>query len=545
MELPGISTKINIDTNPLKAGINASIGKANEFQHSFKASMTQIDTSMQQTAKSGTKAFGKMLSDLKSQFGKSSILGQIIPLLAGSGAIAALGMAAGKVREFGASIRDLSENWSTYAENQDKLTEKIASMVPVLGSVFLAVRDVESAITGSGKRAKEAVEHWEKYHDAVAKTKKLISDGAWSKLLPFSQSIQKSVDEASLAMTSDGTGKDILRAMQDSRHQAYQIKSLANDAIKSLGIEDMQKKIDEEVKLNGGTYYSQELREQLNELNKQKEDIEKARDDALNQIYNTEDVKIKAIRDNAATNEFKKIADAAAEAAKKVKDAMDDMQKQIDQFGMTDIEKKIADFSSMPNNTKEQIDAYIEAASKLRGLKASEFLKDMEKDLRQFSMSEFDKQRDNIRNNKDLNDAEKQRALDIVDDREKRSQQKDFDDRVKKFAESVKTPMQQFTEQMDFLQDALAQGKITEQQFDLGARKAREDAFGEQKLPALIRANSAESFAARYDAGRPKAEIRLDPQIKAIKEGNTKVVDKLEELKSEIARSRIPVKDMP
>jgi len=239
------------------------------------------------------------------------------------------------------------------------------------------------------------------------------------------------------------------------------------------------------------------------------------------------------------------MGEEAVKQIQKIDDALAEMNKKISQFGMTDLEKQMDDFAKMAGNTKEKIDAFNQAAKEFGRLKAGEFLKDMEKDLRQFGMNEFDKQRDNIRNNRDLNDTEKQRAMGIVDQREKQSQMKDFDAKVKNFAESIKTPMEKFTEQMDFLQEALALGKITEQQFDLGAGKARADAFGEEKLPALIRSGSAESFAARYDAGRPKSDIQLNPQVKAIKEGNSKVVDKLDELKTEIIRSRTPVMDMP
>ena len=130
----------------------------------------------------------------------------------------------------------------------------------------------------------------------------------------------------------------------------------------------------------------------------------------------------------------------------------------------------------------------------------------------------------------------------IVDQQEKKSSQKEFDDRIKSFAESIKTPMEKFTEQMDFIQEALSLGKITEKQFDLGASAARANAFGEEKLPSLIRSGSAESLAARYGDGRSVSQN--NPQVQATKESTKALIDKLGRIERAIERSVAPVMDI-
>lgn len=149
---------------------------------------------------------------------------------------------------------------------------------------------------------------------------------------------------------------------------------------------------------------------------------------------------------------FKGVGDAAREQLKKIEDAMADLQKQIDQFGLSDMEKSILDFASMTGVTDEQLDKFIEKAQKLESLQK---------------------------------DAEKE---------------KEWKDKLDAFKQSIETPLDAFNKQMDFLQEALGRGDITSSQFDLGAAKARKDAFGEDKLPALVKAGSAEAFAAQFDA---------------------------------------------
>jgi hypothetical protein len=87
----------------------------------------------------------------------------------------------------------------------------------------------------------------------------------------------------------------------------------------------------------------------------------------------------------------------------------------------------------------------------------------------------------------------------ILDDYDKVLKNKDMDDQVKAFRESIETPTGKLQRTITDLKAMVSAGKITSAEFDAGADKARAEAFGPAKQGAFIRSGSAESQAARLD----------------------------------------------
>lgn len=119
-ELKGVSTA------PVKQEFNEAGKSAEDFSKRAKAA----------------------LKDIKSDFGKGSLLGQGLKLAAGGGAIAGLSMATREFKEFSEKVRDSVTEMKMGKKTFADMTADFAHGLPVLGSAIQGFQALGDAITG-------------------------------------------------------------------------------------------------------------------------------------------------------------------------------------------------------------------------------------------------------------------------------------------------------------------------------------------------------------------------------------------------------------
>lgn len=157
------------------------------------------------------------------------------------------------------------------------------------------------------------------------------------------------------------------------------------------------------------------------------------------------------------------------EALKKVTESVEKLQTEVNQFNMTDAEKKLADFSAMKGVTPEQINQYAALLSQMDQLKAA------------------------------------------------KEQQKKIDEDAKKIWEETRTPMEKYEAEIDRLHDMLENGSISWDTYGRAVRKAKadlekdsEDKTKEAKAPDLMLAGSAAAQRFSYDLTRGSSLMNKD-----------------------------------
>jgi hypothetical protein len=191
---------------------------------------------------------------------------------------------------------------------------------------------------------------------------------------------------------------------------------------------------------------------------------------------------------------FDGVGAAAAKQADQVKEAMEKMRKEVAQFGMTDAQKRAADFAALPGVKPPQV-------------------------------------------------AEFKALSNQLDDK---NRLKELTDQAKQFLDQVKTPAEKAMDVVKALESAFAQGKITAEQFDKGLTAAADQAkqgvasdakkqTRTQDLPTLIRANSADAVRVAFQAQQSARDnaaqksfqgqqlAKLDTLIAAVKENKVEV----------------------
>ena len=152
------------------------------------------------------------------------------------------------------------------------------------------------------------------------------------------------------------------------------------------------------------------------------------------------------------------IGKAAKQQMSEAEKAIADVARQVDQFGMTDAQKKIADFSELENVTGKQIAQYRMQVDKLQQLR----------------------------------------------------QQADRKSAVADALESIESPMDKFRKALERFREWFKDGLINRSQLDKLTARLRSETFGDEKAPRLVRAGSAEAQLLRYQQGRAQASNRRD-----------------------------------
>jgi soluble cytochrome b562 len=190
------------------------------------------------------------------------------------------------------------------------------------------------------------------------------------------------------------------------------------------------------------------------------------------------------------------------------------LQDQIETFGMSDRKSQVLAMNKADLIPKGKFDEMFGLAKQLDEMdaakkKSDEFKKsqeevtaamaDLQKEARQFGMDEFQKKLDDLSSKGLLNKGQLKEAQETV---------KHLQD-MKKHAEELKDveifkdslPMDKFKKITEQLKEWRKEQRITLDEFQDGMARAEHAAFGDVKLPPLIKAGSAEAQAMRYAAG--------------------------------------------
>lgn len=177
----------------------------------------------------------------------------------------------------------------------------------------------------------------------------------------------------------------------------------------------------------------------------------------------------------------------AEENAKKVTDTLADLQKQVDQFGMTDSQKKVADLAAL-GGTPEQLEQAKKALAQLDALNAA----------------------------KKESEAMQERAKSVLD--------------------SIQTPTEKYDKTIGELSELLSAGMLTWDQYGRAVRKARDELEKSAEVeppgaPELFRAGSAAAQRFAFESTRGIQRLTKDDlQKKALAEaqGGNRLLDRIE-----------------
>lgn len=109
------------------------------------------------------------IKDLKSSFGKGSLLGQSLKIAAGGGAIAALSMAGKELTEMASKIHAIRNEMGETTKSGSEIAIAIGESIPVLGSFVSAGKEI-------GDLLADEVYHYTAMNKVIAEEKKLHQD---------------------------------------------------------------------------------------------------------------------------------------------------------------------------------------------------------------------------------------------------------------------------------------------------------------------------------------------------------------------------------
>jgi hypothetical protein len=371
--------EIDFDRTKGARAIAAVKGDVRDLKQDVDKNMAGVKEAIGQAGVQGGQKFKQAMGALKEDFGKGSLLGQGLKLAAGGGAVAALNMLSMKMRGLGADLRDLSEHWNDAGVSQEETMTKMVGAIPILGNVVLAMHDVEEAITGQAARIKDNTEQWKRYQDVLKETAKLQAEGVGAKVDGLGRARLRADDESFVLSKPKGMQRDIAQELTNSWEEDADLGQIAAKAIKDLGIDEVQKKIDEEVEKHGaGTYTGMALQDQKAELINQQKQIEEELGRAREAVEKKtqariSDLKQAAIESDLATQQ-KAVDDAFDEMQQRsdrVKGLFDDLQKEVDQSGMTDLQKRFDDVRRSGLLNPEELQQYQTMLDQVGGIEAS------------------------------------------------------------------------------------------------------------------------------------------------------------------------------
>jgi len=214
------------------------------------------------------------------------------------------------------------------------------------------------------------------------------------------------------------------------------------------------------------------------------------------------------------------LADSMLAAAKKIGEALKDLKKQVDEFGMTEGQKKLANIKAL-GGTQEQIAQAQQYVDKLKQLevakKGADYLKELQKSIREVGMTDGQKKLDELKqlgiDPKVIEQAKK--FADQLDEAQKR--QKLFEE-GKHMTEEGITPLQKYNAELDKLNKMLAIGAINQDIFNAAKKKAHDE------FEKSIKKNDEEKHATavirRFDFRVPGQTRHVDPVQESIARTN-------------------------
>jgi hypothetical protein len=189
-----------------------------------------------------TKNFFK---ELKGSFGKSSVLGQSVKLLAGGGAIGALSLATKDATEFVDKIAEIKKQFDAGDTSFKDMAADIAREIPVVGGFVKFFDSVRNAITGEKDEIDAMNKAVADQNAAFEERNRLIKEGAAAQR-EFGDLITKLKRDRELNALPEGAEKDRVRLRNERDDQ---LKQASENYQKEGTPDDLKKRQDEYDKL--------------------------------------------------------------------------------------------------------------------------------------------------------------------------------------------------------------------------------------------------------------------------------------------------------
>jgi hypothetical protein len=282
--------------------------------------------------------------DLKSQFGKSSTLGQSLKLIAGGGAIGALSMLGKELANATDEIVKMSQAFRKGEIESGMFFEKVAAGVPVLGGFWQFGRNIRESFTHEREEAdkfKASLDaHLKVLTDYTNQIKEIgkASNASHDKLQGM---YDNEYNKGILARAPDNTTKDVWQSLIDQNKKINDAKKELDEAV----IRTMQARQE----AGKGFKYSTEW-DAAQTVLKAAEAAEALRRGEFEAVKNE-------IVKNGEKERTKIIDDAARERQKQLQEEADHQQEKLDQYNREQKDKLKSLYDSLNADKQQLIEA--------------------------------------------------------------------------------------------------------------------------------------------------------------------------------------------
>ena len=444
-----------------------------------KAAKKAADAAEKQKEKSAKESsLGGKLESLNKTFGADSALGKISGALMGGAVLGGLSMLAGGFEKVAEKAANLAKEFARGKIDAREYAVEMGMNIPILGSVakgMLSTAEAALALMG-GKSwtvvSEEGLARIEKLDKAFA----AMREGAKQ-----TEKLQQDLVEARLT----GTEKELYQAEQraaDAEKAAREAFALDSKVDKTAGsrlreqLDLIKQRLEVETEKIKNAPILEKAKENAKYVEEQMKQIRKDAEQAsMNDMQKTLDNLKRAGASAAEIDQaFKDLS--AKKAAEEAAQALKDMQK------MSEEAEKAA--ANRIQSNKEKI---------------QQTLDELEKQIDQFRMSEADRKAEDVR--KLGASASNVEAV--------RNMQKELDllERKKAIVESLETPQQKYNKQLKELNELSAKGLLTQDEYAQAALKNLEEFKASQKSlnkvgsVGIAQIGSAEAATALQKAG--------------------------------------------
>lgn len=273
--------------------------------------------------------------------------------------------------------------------------------------------------------------------------------------------------------------------------------------------------------------------------------IDKLREQAATAGMTAQQVEMWKLASEGATAEQMKLAAAlaaqadAAHRAADVNKTLADLQKSVADFGITDAQKKIAELEALGGSSRQLWQAWslLQQLDQLQvGQKAAESIAELRKEIDQFNMTDSQKKFADLKSMgvgpQQLAQAQKLLAqLDALNAAKAKADQMTQD--AKSIYESTRTPLERYEATIGRLSDLLNAGAIDWDTYGRAVRQAIEARDGVSKVesPSMLKVGSAAADQYRFDQARGVQRLSKDDvskkQLQEQQSGN-RLLDRIE-----------------
>ncbi|HUO07074.1 MAG TPA: phage tail tape measure C-terminal domain-containing protein [Phycisphaerae bacterium] len=207
------------------------------------ASAEGATAALLQTQQAAAGSSPSLVQGLNASLGRSSELGGTLRLLAGSGPILALSLAANAFEKLGKEIDDLSVKWRKGEISGSEFFEGLLLKVPVAGQISQGLLSIKDAITGvsyaeevAAEKAKRTAEGWKEAARDIKNAAEVVQESH----LQASEMIQKFDDQAALQKDSgDPVHSAIDQQIADEGSRRRDIYSRFDQRKKEIGFDTL------------------------------------------------------------------------------------------------------------------------------------------------------------------------------------------------------------------------------------------------------------------------------------------------------------------